>query len=111
MRAARELLQQLGPEAKAVVNCAPGGTNTLLFRYKHNFKFTKSFINNNFFLSSACQLGRTEMATMLLQQGAEPRAHPVTGYTPLYTACHHGHVNTAKLLLEKYPELVQVIIP
>lgn len=67
------------------------------------------FNYNTYAIFSACQLGRTELATMLLQQGAEPSAHPVTGYTPLYTACHHGHVNTAKLLLEKYPELVQVL--
>lgn len=44
---------------------------------------------------------------MLLEAGADGRAHAVTKYSPLYTAVHHGHMNVTKLLLQKFPELVQ----
>lgn len=44
---------------------------------------------------------------MLLEAGSDGRAHAVTKYSPLYTAVHHGHINVTKLLLDKFPELVQ----
>jgi len=63
-----------------------------------------------FSLNRACQIGQENIVEMLLEAGADGRAHAVTRYSPLYTAVHHGHIKVAKSLLERFPELVQVIL-
>lgn len=80
-------LDSLGPEKEIIVNLAPAGANTLLFM--------------------AAQNGQEDIVEMLIDSGADGRAHAVTKYSPLYTAVHHGHINVTRLLLEKFPELVQ----
>ncbi len=80
------LLDALGAEREIIVNMAPSGQNTLLFL--------------------AAQLGNGKILGMLLDGGADGRAHPVTKYSPLYVACHNGHLGVSKVLLERFPELV-----
>lgn len=63
-------------------------------------------IHNN---SRASELGATSAAAALVAAGADGRAHPVTKYGPLYIACYHGHLDIAKLLLQHFPEAVQVL--
>lgn len=58
-------------------------------------------------LNSASQNGNEQIVEMLLEAGADGRAHAVTKYSPLYTAVHHGHMKVTKMLLGKFPELVQ----
>ncbi|XP_053686186.1 leucine-rich repeat serine/threonine-protein kinase 1 isoform X3 [Sabethes cyaneus] len=81
------LLDSIGPEREIIVNMAPGGANTLLF--------------------IASQNGSERTVQLLLEAGADGRAHAVTKYSPLYTAVHNGHTNVAALLLHRFPELVQ----
>lgn len=83
----RILLDALGTEKEVIVNMAPAGANTLLFM--------------------ASQIGNDSIVDMLIEAGADGRAHTVTKYSPLYTAVHHGHVKVTKILLAKYAELVQ----
>jgi Ankyrin repeats (3 copies) len=82
-------LKNVGPEREIIVNMAPAGANTLLF--------------------TAAQLGNESILSMLLDAGADGRAHAVTRYSPLYTAVHHGHTKVAKILLERFPSLVQQV--
>lgn len=80
---ARALLQELGPRAEAVVNSEGGGGaggGTLLYR--------------------ACEDGQLEVARLLLEHGADSRAHLVTHYSPLYVACYRGRTDIVPLLLE-----------
>lgn len=84
----RIILEALGNEREVIVNMAPGGANTLIF--------------------CAAQAGNDVILKMLLEAGADGRAHAVTRYSPLYTAVHNGHVEITKMLLAKFPELVQV---
>lgn len=84
---ARVLLDAIGAEREIIVNMAPSGQNTLLFL--------------------ASSLGSEKVLQMLLESGADGRAHAVTNYSPLYIACHNGHLNVTKILLKKFPELVQ----
>ncbi|XP_055623482.1 leucine-rich repeat serine/threonine-protein kinase 1 isoform X2 [Toxorhynchites rutilus septentrionalis] len=81
------LLDSIGPEREIIVNMSPGGANTLLF--------------------VASQNGSERIVRLLLDAGADGRAHAVTKYSPLYTAVHNGHTRVASLLLERFPELVQ----
>lgn len=81
------LLDNLGPEKEIIVNMTPGGNNTLLF--------------------VASQSGSEKIIKLLLDSEADGRAHPVTRYSPLYTAVHYGHIKIVKLLLERFPELIQ----
>lgn len=83
----RVLLDAIGAEREIIVNMAPSGQNTLLFVGSQN--------------------GSEKIVGMLVDGGADGRAHAVTRYSPLYVACHNGHINVAKLLLGKFPELVQ----
>ncbi|XP_055684527.1 leucine-rich repeat serine/threonine-protein kinase 1 isoform X1 [Lutzomyia longipalpis] len=83
----RIILEALGNEREVIVNMAPGGANTLIF--------------------SSAQAGNEVIVRMLLEAGADGRAHAVTRYSPLYTAVHNGHVEVTKMLLGKFPELVQ----
>lgn len=72
----------------ALVNFAPNGTNTLLFK--------------------ACQEGHLEIVEMLIAAGSDARQHPVTKYTPLYISCYHGRLQICELLLKYFPELVAI---
>lgn len=83
----RVLLDALGPEREIIVNMAPAGANTLLF--------------------IAAQSGFDRQVLLLIDAGSDGRAHAVTKYSPLYTAVHHGHERVVKILLDKFPELVQ----
>lgn len=42
---------------------------------------------------------------MLLKAGAQKDAQTKQGYTPLHVACHHGHVNMVRLLIEQGAEI------
>ncbi|XP_070394975.1 leucine-rich repeat serine/threonine-protein kinase 1 isoform X2 [Dermacentor albipictus] len=82
------LLTELGPRAEAVVNSEGGpGGGSLLYR--------------------ACEDGQLEIARLLLEHGADGRAHLVTHYSPLYVACYKGRTDIVPLLLEHFPELVR----
>nr|XP_037280613.1 leucine-rich repeat serine/threonine-protein kinase 1-like [Rhipicephalus microplus] len=84
----RALLTELGPRAEAVVNSeGSAGGGTLLYR--------------------ACEDGQLEIARLLLEHGADGRAHLVTHYSPLYVACYRGRTDIVPLLLEHFPELVR----
>ncbi|XP_067619795.1 leucine-rich repeat serine/threonine-protein kinase 1 isoform X3 [Eurosta solidaginis] len=86
-RTVRVLLEALGSERQVIANMAPAGANSLLF--------------------IAVQAGHEGITNRLLDAGADGRSHAVTKYSPLYAAVHHGHYNIAKLLLEKFPDLVK----
>ena len=49
----------------------------------------------------ACQQGHVDVATLLLDKGAEVDKANKNGATPLYIACNKGHVDAAQLLREK----------
>lgn len=83
----RVILGALGSEQEVIVNMAPSGANTLIF--------------------SAAQSGNENIVALLLEAGADGRAHTVTKYSPLYTAVHNGHKKVTKMLLDKFPELIQ----
>uniref|UniRef100_A0A1S4G9X9 non-specific serine/threonine protein kinase n=1 Tax=Anopheles gambiae TaxID=7165 RepID=A0A1S4G9X9_ANOGA len=83
------LLESIGSDREIIVNMAPGGANTLLF--------------------IAAQAGSERIVQLLLEAGADGRAHAVTKYSPLYTAVHNGHTQVAALLLDRFPELVQQV--
>ncbi|XP_019848391.2 leucine-rich repeat serine/threonine-protein kinase 1 isoform X2 [Bactrocera dorsalis] len=81
------LLEALGSEREVVTNMAPAGANTLLYL--------------------ASQAGYEGITNRLLDAGADGRSHAVTKYSPLYVAVHHGYYNIAKLMLERFPELIK----
>lgn len=83
----RVLLDAIGAERELIVNMAPSGQNTLLFL--------------------ASSLGSEKIVQLMLEAGADGRAHAVTSYSPLYISCHNGHLNVTKILLKKFPTLVQ----
>lgn len=83
----RVLLDAIGAERELIVNMAPSGQNTLLFL--------------------ASSVGSEKVVKLLIEAGADGRAHTVTNYSPLYISCHNGHLNVAKTLLKQFPQLVQ----
>lgn len=83
----RVLLDAIGAEKEIIVNMSPSGINTLLF--------------------IASSLGNEKILGLLLDAGSDGRAHSITSYSPLYIACHNGHLNVTKVLLRKFPELIQ----
>ncbi|XP_070508188.1 leucine-rich repeat serine/threonine-protein kinase 1 isoform X2 [Chironomus tepperi] len=85
----RVLLDAIAVEQEIIVNMAPSGQKKLLFL--------------------AASLGNEKILEFLLAAGADGRAHSVTSYSPLYIACYNGHLNVAKILLRKFPELVQQV--
>lgn len=87
--AVRVLLDAIGAEREIIVNMAPSGQNTLLF--------------------IASSLGSEKVVELLLAAGADGRAHTVTSYSPLYISCHNGHLSVTKMLLKRFPELVQQV--
>ncbi|RVE46090.1 hypothetical protein evm_009254 [Chilo suppressalis] len=80
-------LAALGSNADLVVNLTPGAANTLLY--------------------TACEAGLTSVVGVLLEAGADGRAHAITKYGPLYVACYQGHLEIAKMLLVHFPRAVQ----
>ncbi|XP_017968519.1 leucine-rich repeat serine/threonine-protein kinase 1 isoform X2 [Drosophila navojoa] len=86
-RTVRVLLEALGRERQIIVNVAPAGANTLLY--------------------IASQSGFESITQRLIDAGADGRSHAVTKYSPLYAAVHNGHYGIAKLMLERFPELIQ----
>ncbi|XP_068156290.1 LOW QUALITY PROTEIN: leucine-rich repeat serine/threonine-protein kinase 1 [Drosophila tropicalis] len=86
-RTVRVLLSALGSERQIIVNMAPAGANTLLF--------------------ISCLSGYDKITQLLVDAGADGRSHAVTKYSPLYAAVHSGHLCIAKLMLERFPELIQ----
>merc|ERR1712087_116789 len=51
-------------------------------------------------LGSAAENGFRDMVATLLSAGAQVEAAEEDGRTPLWLACQHSHVGTAKLLLQ-----------
>lgn len=84
----KQIIRELGREAELVINSAPNGCSTLLFK--------------------ACEEGQKDMVKFLLEKGADGRIHPVTKYSPLYIACYYGRKDIVEILLKKFPELVRV---
>ncbi|CAG0916811.1 unnamed protein product [Notodromas monacha] len=74
-------------ETVEIVNAAPNGTNTLLFK--------------------ACEDGCKELVKILLESGADCRSHPVTKYSPLYISCYYGRKEIVEILLQRFPQLIQ----
>ncbi|KAA0183484.1 hypothetical protein HAZT_HAZT011028 [Hyalella azteca] len=85
---ARALLRDVGDEAPVIVNAAPNGANTLLYK--------------------ACEEGHKELVKLLLECGADDRIHPVTKYSPLYIAANCGRKDIAEMLLKRFPGLASV---
>jgi ankyrin repeat protein len=50
-------------------------------------------------LHSAASANRTDVATILLDAGADPNARQSKGHTPLHSAAHNGNAALVKLLL------------
>ncbi|CAG0894784.1 unnamed protein product, partial [Cyprideis torosa] len=76
------------PEERAIIlNAAPDGANTILYK--------------------ACEDGHKELVKVLLENGADARAHPVTKYSPLYAACVHGRTEIAEILLKEFPHAIR----
>lgn len=69
-----------------LINFAPGGSNTLLFK--------------------ACENGHKEVVNFLLDKGADGRIHSVTKYSPLYIAAYNGRRDIVEILLKKFPNLI-----
>ncbi|XP_023236619.1 leucine-rich repeat serine/threonine-protein kinase 1-like [Centruroides sculpturatus] len=84
----KQIIRELGREAELVINSAPNGCSTLLFK--------------------ACEEGQKDMVKFLLDKGADGRIHPVTKYSPLYIACYYGRKDIVEIILKKFPELVRV---
>ena len=57
--------------------------------------------NENTPLHTACENGQTQIASLLIQLGAEVDTRNKDGVTPLYLACKFGHKETAELLLRR----------
>ena len=72
-----------------LINFAPGGANTLLFK--------------------ACENGHKEVVLYLLEKGADGRIHSVTKYSPLYIAAYNGRRDIVDILLRKFPALINVL--
>ena len=45
---------------------------------------------------------------LLLDMGADSSPNTYTGITPLYAACFNGHIDVARLLVNRMPEMVNV---
>ena len=59
-------------------------------------------------MSSELHAHVSRSVRILLKHGAEPRAHSVTFYSPLYIALYAGHLSIVQMLLKNHPELVQI---
>ena len=85
---AKELLSKCELDAELIVNSTPNGCNTLLFK--------------------ACQDGHKHIVELLISKGADGRIHPVTKYSPLYIASYLGRKEIVDILLNHFPNLVNV---
>ena len=84
--AVKSILSALDPySVQNLINFAPGGANTLLFK--------------------ACENGHKEVVLFLLDKGADGRIHSVTKYSPLYIAAYNGRKDIVDVLLRKFPSL------
>jgi ankyrin repeat protein len=84
------VLSTLDPgSVQNLINFAPGGANTLLFK--------------------ACENGHKEVVTFLLEKGSDGRIHAVTKYSPLYVAAFNGRRDIVEVLLKKFPNLINVL--
>jgi ankyrin repeat protein len=59
-------------------------------------------------LFKACQDGFKDIVQLLISKGADGRIHPVTKYSPLYIAAYHGRKEIVEILLNHFPNLVNV---
>ena len=84
----RKCLETLGNKARYVLNSTQSGTQTYLYR--------------------ACRNGNAKMVQLLFDYGAIARPHYYTRYSPLYVACHTGNLEISKLILDKYPSLINI---
>ena len=57
--------------------------------------------NENTPLHTACENGQTQIASLLIQLGAEVDTLNKDGVTPLHLACEFGHKETAELILRR----------
>lgn len=73
---------------KQIINSTTSGSHTLLYK--------------------ACRNGNPDIVRLLLDNGAIARPHYYTKYSPLYIACHMGKFEIAKMILERFPHLIQV---
>ncbi|CAM1297638.1 Uncharacterised protein g1884 [Pycnogonum litorale] len=89
VNAARHMIKELETEAELILNSAPNGSNTLLFK--------------------ACEEDQREIVKLLIEHGADERIHPVTKYSPLYIAAYYGRKEICEILLQKFPQMVQVV--
>src|SRR5882724_147907 len=85
---AKEIIAKCGTDAEFIVNYTPNGCNTLLFK--------------------ACQDGHKDIVELLISKGADGRIHPVTKYSPLYIASYLGRKEIVEILLNHFPNLVNV---
>ena len=49
---------------------------------------------------SACEHNNAEMCSFLLHKGAEVKINPMTGQSPLHTACIMGHTTCVEAILQ-----------
>ncbi|XP_043282367.1 leucine-rich repeat serine/threonine-protein kinase 1 isoform X2 [Venturia canescens] len=85
--AARNIIQSCSDDLESIVNMSLNGANTLLF--------------------VACEMGHRDIVRLLLDHGADCRAHQVTKYCPLYIACYNGKLEIVELLLRHFPKQIQ----
>ncbi|KAL6826530.1 ankyrin repeat-containing domain protein [Trichoderma camerunense] len=57
--------------------------------------------NKQTMLFAACYEGRADIASLLIQRGADITIQNSAQQTPLYAACGNGHVDVVKLLIQK----------
>ncbi|KAB7496364.1 Leucine-rich repeat serine/threonine-protein kinase 1 [Armadillidium nasatum] len=85
---AKAILSSLDGDSESIINSAPSGSCTLLYR--------------------ACEEGQKDLVRLLLEHNADGRIHPETKYSPLYIACYYGRKDIAEILLKRFPYLVSV---
>jgi len=56
-------------------------------------------------LFAACESDNTNKILLLIKQGVNVNGTVNNGMTPLYIACHNGHVDVARMLLDKGAEV------
>ena len=59
-------------------------------------------------LHRACEQDDVELAEFLLSRGATVHVHPVTGFSPLHSACASGATRCAHIMLQVWEEGVEL---